>query len=39
MMCNVISVFLMAFVVFYMAHIPTVFFTSSNKKNLVFTHY
>ena len=35
MMCNVISVFLMAFVV----HIPTVSFYVVEQKNLVFTHY
>ena len=35
-MCNVISVFLMTFVVF---HIPTVSFYVVEQKNLVFTHY
>ena len=38
MMCNVISVFLMAFVVF-ICHIPTVSFYVVEQKNLVFTHY
>lgn len=38
MMCNVISVFLMAFVVFYMSY-SNRFFYVVEQKNLVFTHY